>query len=279
VLALGEALARRPDVGWVSVTSGGAEITCVARSRTSAERDELLLARLPRTAQVTGFSAHEIMHRFDHPDSWWPETGRLDDAQVSALLGASVGGGAMSAGARRAGSEAGPPASSGPASTRTGRRTRAVELSAEDELMLAELALDGRTPVARLARATGWTPTRTGRRMEELVRAGALYFDAEVAIHLLGYRTSAMIWLTVAPGELLATGEALAGHDEAVFVAATSGPTNLVVVVAVRETGQLFRYVTDRLGQLPGVRQVEVSPSLRRLKQGTSRLQNGRISV
>lgn len=42
-----EALARRPDTSWVSLTSGGTEITCTVRTETAADSEALLLAKLP----------------------------------------------------------------------------------------------------------------------------------------------------------------------------------------------------------------------------------------
>jgi DNA-binding Lrp family transcriptional regulator len=43
-----EALARRPDTSWVSLTSGDTEITCTVDS------EALLLAKLPRAQRVEG---------------------------------------------------------------------------------------------------------------------------------------------------------------------------------------------------------------------------------
>src|ERR1700753_287816 len=48
--AVAEALAQRPDTAWISLTSGGTEVTCVARTRTGDEDSHLLLDTLPRRA-------------------------------------------------------------------------------------------------------------------------------------------------------------------------------------------------------------------------------------
>src|SRR4051794_20900755 len=58
------ALAGRPDVSWVSLTAGGAEITCSTRPRTPRQRDALLLDRLPRTVQVIDLTAFSVLHAF-----------------------------------------------------------------------------------------------------------------------------------------------------------------------------------------------------------------------
>jgi DNA-binding Lrp family transcriptional regulator len=251
-VALAEALARRSDVGWVTLTSGGSEIICVIMSRSSQQRDELLLQRLPKTAQVLSVSAHAVMHRFATTDSWTYEGTRLSAEQVTELRVHAIGGGAQSASSH--------PVSAEPVELQ--------QLSAADEVLLAELATDGRTPISRLAELTAWTPARVRNRMDELVRAGLLYFDAEVALGAVGFRSRAFLWMTVTAGRLHATGEALAEHHESLFVAATTGTTNLVASTVFRDTAHLYRYVTQRLGSLDAITGLEISPSLRRVKQG-----------
>ena len=61
---LAETLAARPDVSWVSITSGGAEIVCVSRPASPEQRDALLLERLPRTGAVTRVEALAILYDF-----------------------------------------------------------------------------------------------------------------------------------------------------------------------------------------------------------------------
>jgi DNA-binding Lrp family transcriptional regulator len=64
VRALADSLAGRDDVAWVTIDAGGAHICAALHVRSSDERDDLLLQRLPRHTQVLGLSMHSIMHRF-----------------------------------------------------------------------------------------------------------------------------------------------------------------------------------------------------------------------
>ena len=59
-----QAMARREDTAWVSLTSGGTEITCMTRSPVDQDAHALLLQRLPRTPSVVGVTAHCVMHTF-----------------------------------------------------------------------------------------------------------------------------------------------------------------------------------------------------------------------
>ncbi|WP_280269630.1 AsnC family transcriptional regulator [Nocardia wallacei] len=253
-LRLAESLARLSDVGWVSLLSTGSEVTCVSRPRTIEDRDRLLLHTLPRASQVVRLSAYEIMHRFP-PDEEWPRYSRLLSARQREELGperARIGDG-------------------GPDGT--------VDLSPADEAMLALLARDGRASYARLAAETGWSATRAARRMAELEQAGVLYFDMDFAIERMGYATRGMLWLRVRPGELDAVGRALATHRETTFVAATTGATNMVVSVVCRDTAHLYRYVTERLGALDGITDIEITPALRVFKQAEALLHTGQVTL
>jgi DNA-binding Lrp family transcriptional regulator len=241
---LADALARRDDVAWVTLTAGGSEIVCSVQSRSDEQRDDLL-ARLPATSRVLGLTAHALLHRYvgASSDDWAGFTGeRLTPAQVAALR---------------------PPAEDVPAEP--------VTLRAEDGPLLAELARDGRSSYAALAAATGWSQGRATRRLAALRRAGILYFDLDLAMPLLGFPTSAYLWLTVEPASLVAVGTELAGHDEVPFAAAVTGSVNLVATVTCRSTEALYQYVTTKIGGTAGVRQLEVSPVLRRAKQAGSR--------
>ena len=260
--ALADALARRPDVGWVSLVSGGTEILCVARSRTSRQRDELLLQRLPKTAEVTGFAAQAMMFRFEAPAGWVPGFEGLTPDQVEAVIQLAIGGGVRSGGTR----------------FHLKPVSELPVLTEEDDRLLLELAVDGRTPIVRLAEVTGWPPARVQRRLEELVESGVLYFDVDLAMEALGFRAMAFLWMTVNSADLHATGTALAAHDEAVFVAATTGVSNLVASVVCRDMAHLYRYVTESLGAQAAVRQLEVSPFLRRIKQGGSMMDGDRLA-
>jgi DNA-binding Lrp family transcriptional regulator len=145
---LADALARRDDVAWVTLTAGGSEIVCSVQSRSDEQRDDLL-QRLPATSRVLGLTAHALLHRYvgASSDDWAGFTGeRLTPAQAAALraLAETVGGG------------------------------EPVTLRADDGPLLAELARDGRCSYATLAAATGWSQGRATRRLAALRRAGIL---------------------------------------------------------------------------------------------------------
>jgi DNA-binding Lrp family transcriptional regulator len=76
-----------------------------------------------------------------------------------------------------------------------------------------------------------------------------------------------MLWASVEPAHLETIGRAMAEHAEVPFVAATTGPTNLMATVVCRDIASLYSYVTHRLARLPGVTAVETAPLIRVVKR------------
>jgi DNA-binding Lrp family transcriptional regulator len=251
---LAEALARRDDVSWVTLTAGGSEIVCSVRSRSAEQRDELLLQRLPATSQVLTMEVYAVLHRFVGGAStdWTGYGAALRSDQVKAML-------------------AGLPEEADPGEP--------VVLRPEDGPLLDELAVDGRASYAALAAAAGTTVGRVTRRLEVLRRAGILYFDVDLASGLMGFTAPAYLWLTVEPGSLDAVGEQLAGHSEVAFAAAVSGSANLAASILCRDLEDLYRYVTTKVSAAAGVRQLEISPVLRRTKQAGTQMAGQRLAV
>jgi DNA-binding Lrp family transcriptional regulator len=258
---LAEALARRDDVSWVTLTAGGSEIVCSVRSRTAEQRDELLLQRLPATSQVLSMEAYAVLHRFAGGSStdWTGYGPALRPDQVEALE------------ADRAVLFPGPgPDGAAP--------DEPVTLRPEDGPLLDELAVDGRASYAALAAAAGTTVGRVTRRLEALCRAGVLYFDLDVASGLMGFTAPAYLWLTVEPASLAAAGEQLARHPEIAFAAAVSGSANLAASILCRDLEYLYQYVTTKISTVAGLRQLAISPVLRRTKQAGSQMAGQRLA-
>jgi DNA-binding Lrp family transcriptional regulator len=236
--SIAEALARRPDTSWVRLASGGTEVVCTLEERTAEQRNALLLRGLPGSRRVVQISAHSILHNFT-PRAWPEITRALSADQLERL---------------------------GPPSTPCVPAPEPALLP-EDEPLLAELARDGRASHAVLAAAVHWHESTVRRRMDELRRSGLLHFEIDIDDRLFGMNLHALLWLSVEPARLEETGHALAGHREVPFVAATTGPTNLLASAVFRDAQHLYEYLTGELAGLPGMRSVETAPIIRTLKR------------
>jgi DNA-binding Lrp family transcriptional regulator len=254
---LAQALARRSDVGWVSIFSGGSEVACVCRPRTVGQRDALLLDRLPETELVTSLVSHATLTQFagDRTEREWQG---FDDPLTADQY----------------------------ATLERARQLPAVVAAADveppgraDAKLMAALAADGRAGYAALADAIGSTAGRVRRREEALLSTGAAYVDVDLSIEALGFTTLASIWMTVAPARLDEVGRYVAALPETAYVAAVSGPANLMTSVVTRDTNGLYRYLTEKLGGLEGVERAEVAPVFRRVKQAGSIVTGTRLPL
>ncbi|MEU6217592.1 AsnC family transcriptional regulator [Streptomyces sp. NPDC047022] len=256
---LARALARRRDTSWVKLTSGGTEIVAIVHAPTDAAAggNPLLLRDIPRTSDITAVSAHYLLHMYlGGPTNWRRSTETLDEDRQRIL--------------------------------RADNRDSTVNvplsrpLGDRDADLLTALQKDGRTDHAELARATGWSAATVARRLADLRAGGALFFDVEVDAALFGANTRALLWMSVSPARLEHVATTLAGHDELAFVAATTGPTNLVAQALCKDPADLHDYLVHRLGSLEAIRSLETSPVLQNVKAASpviTDLARSRLSV
>jgi DNA-binding Lrp family transcriptional regulator len=239
---LAYALVRRQDTSWVKLTSGGTEIVAIIHTPTDAGAgNSLLLRDIPRTGNITAVSAHCILHTYlGGPTNWRRSADTLDEEQQRILREHEAAG--------------------------TSYVPVPRHLTNADADLLLALQRDGRATHAELAQATGWSPVTVARRLADLQASGAIFFDVEVDTGHFGAHTRALLWMSVGPARRENVARALASHDELAYVAATTGPTNLVAQALCRDPADLHHYLTRRLGSLDAVHTLETTPVLRNLK-------------
>lgn len=250
--SVGRALAAREDTQWVALMGGGTEVDCVLRPRSLDDQEELLLRQLPHTVPITGIEAANVLHIFRGSTTrdWRIGEDFLTEDDEARL-------------------------NEGTVVVRTGRT---VELTPSDESMLRVLMTDGRATYAELRGAVGgdWTDARIRRRVNELREAGVLYFDVDIDENAFGVPLSARVVLTVAPAHLHAAGEALGSHRAVRFCGATTGATSLTATVAFANSEELYRFVSEDVGRLEGVSQVQVWQVTRIIKRAGALIERDR---
>lgn len=250
------ALAHRADTSWVSLMSGGTEISCVVKPASGRSRHDLLLRQLPASRRIVSMSAQSILHVFRGGASHWPGASQALSPEQEAMLTAGP-------------AVAAPPAA-GPLAAAPYPRP---ELGPEDRILLAELARDGRASYAEIASAVHWHESTVRRRVEELRAAGILYLDVDIDASAFGINTHAGMYLSVAPARLADVGRAVAEHPEVPFVGATSGKSNLIATVLCRDDYDLYRYLTERIAGLDGVTAVETALIIHTAKRAAAVLE------
>ena len=238
--AIATALARRGDTAWVQLLSGDTEVLCALRGD-PGEGSDALLARLPRSNRIVAVTAYSRLHIFSAGADALGFLDVLPPSQLSPLLRPSQ------------------PAGSGPGAG-------PGEL---DDALFDALALDGRSPYADLAIATGWSESTVRRRMDQLRDTGVLYFDLELDMPSFGFRSTVWMWLSVPPSQLAAVGSELAKFPEVAYAIAVTGPANIAACAVCRSQDELYAFLTDKVGALAEVERIETAPVIRTLKQAS----------
>jgi DNA-binding Lrp family transcriptional regulator len=248
---LGAVLAAREDVSWVALHSGGAELMCTTALPADAACGTGVLPQISHTAQVLSFTTHLVLHSYSGGPAEWSgfEESLSQEAKRHLLQGRDPG----------------------------RREATYAPVPPEDRPLLRELRHDGRATAAALARALNWPLSRVRSRLQALLDSGAVTVDVDVMLEAFGYRTSATLLLQVSPSLIVTVCEALSSHPQTSWVAAVTGSANIVAAVTCRDSTELFSYVTEQLGSLPGVTHAEVVPVLTRLKQAATRVAHSRL--
>ncbi|MEV6027723.1 Lrp/AsnC family transcriptional regulator [Streptomyces sp. NPDC052036] len=216
--ALTAALAARPEIPFIDVSTSGDEILAISWTRPGT-RDHLVFRDLPATRAVTSVAAVTVLHVFGEASDWRHAV--LSDAERTALTPVRQPGGVA----------AGP-------------------VDDIDRDILAALEDDARAPAAAVAARTGHPDSTVRRRIARLSRSGRLLTQVVVDPRRLGLFIDANVLMRVAPDRLDGVGRALAAHPAVHGVFATTGASNLHVAVWLRDLEHLYRFITQDLGAL-----------------------------
>jgi DNA-binding Lrp family transcriptional regulator len=250
IRAIAAGLARRPDTIWVDILGGGNEISSVLFLDGTQARNSLLLRDLPATADVLSWDAYDLMRVFPAGFTW--SGGLLTDEQFAALR----------------------PYSLDPADAPQIQSIQPIQpiqsiqsIQSIDELLIDHLIINARTGYTELATALGTSASTVSRRLDALLAAQMVRLACEVDLSLLGIASEALLWIATEPGRLEAAATALSRHPQVRFTAATTGAANLLVAVAAENLNGLYTFLTETVGALDGVRNLEVTPILNSVKR------------
>jgi DNA-binding Lrp family transcriptional regulator len=235
-------LAARPEARFVAVVTGGADAVAEFVVPTHRDLTRLLVQDMPGREQLTETETFTVMRTFTSAHDW--DTGLLEPAAGALLRPEPVRPFEDQVWER-------PP-----------DRLDDLELA-----IAADLGEDGRMPVKELAGRVGTSESTVARRIESMVTRGCLRFRTVVDPALLGFAVEFMLWLDVEPAHLENAGRQLARHPGIKYLSATAGRFNLCGQVSLRHFADLYRFTTDIVGALPGVRRADTTLQLDTLKR------------
>ncbi|WP_219418386.1 Lrp/AsnC family transcriptional regulator [Pseudonocardia nigra] len=147
------------------------------------------------------------------------------------------------------------------------RRVGPAPISADDRRLMLELGADGRTSIADLSTRTGLPGSTVRRRLEHLVGTGRAVLRCDLAPALAGWRTQAMLWLTVPPSQVDATAAELVKLPETRACFPVAGPVELGLSIWLHGLADLRRFEEELTVRCPGLRVVDRAVTTRVVKR------------
>lgn len=135
-----------------------------------------------------------------------------------------------------------------------------------DRQLIRCLQEDPRARYATIARRVNISESTVRRRIDALIESGAIVTSVLVDLHLLGFRSSAIVGMKADLDKSRAIGNLLTSMPEVTYVAVTTGRYDVVFHVAARTLEELQDFLAVRIARIRGVRDVEVMVMPRMLK-------------
>ncbi|MDG4833430.1 Lrp/AsnC family transcriptional regulator [Solwaraspora sp. WMMD1047] len=234
-LPAARALAAMPEVRFVALVTGGCDLVAEVLVPKRAGLHSVLLSGLQSIPGVRGSVADLGLHTYKSTREWSRH-----------LLG--PGGRPTTP----------PPVHDCPS----------VHLDKMDERIVAALRQDGRASFQGVAHGLGVSESTVRRRFESLHHGGCLQVVTLVPAAALGFEAEILFWLSVAPARLDTVARELAELDGVRQVAATLGQESLMCEVILPTYADLFRFTTQTLGGIEGIRAWTASVELLTVKRG-----------
>lgn len=134
------------------------------------------------------------------------------------------------------------------------------EIDEIDLLIINLLMENGRVPASEIARRINGISERAVRyRIDRMVDAGVIQISAIVNPKSLGYGVVADVWLEVESDSILEVARKMADFEPVSYVACAIGETDVSIQVVGRDTAEVYRFVTEVVGKVPGVRKTTTS--------------------
>ena len=234
-VAVAETLVELPEVDYVVVTSGAANVMAEVACPSPADLYRLLL-RLRAIPGVQRTETFVYLNLFRQQFQW-----TLFDADR--------------------------PTEPSP----TGVRGAGPELDAVDATIIRELQVDGRASFRDLAKRIGVSERVVSARFARLVEDDVLQVIAVGNPESLGFTAMAWLGITVTEGADYEETAAALGRVRGIdYVVVPSGRYDLMAELVARDRDELLGILEDEIGAIEGIRNVETFVYLRLLYRSTA---------
>ncbi len=98
---------------------------------------------------------------------------------------------------------------------------------------------------------------RSATASKSLIERGIINIRAVINPEAIGYGVLADVFIEVEPGRVREVAETVATFPQVSYVACATGDCDVSVSLRVRSNAELFDFVSDRIGKIPGVRRTQ----------------------
>lgn len=135
-----------------------------------------------------------------------------------------------------------------------------------DRRIIRLLQHDGRMSNTDIARQLGVTETTVRKRIGQLLDEGLMNIVAVPTPEAVGMSLSSIIGVSVDLTAMHRVGDAIRAYPQVRYVGMSAGRYDLIIEAFFSNQEQLLDFVTDKLGALDGVNNIETSVILKVVK-------------
>ncbi len=127
-----------------------------------------------------------------------------------------------------------------------------------DKKIIEELSLDSRSSLRDIGKKVKLSASSVRNRMARLKELGVIRrYTVDVDWRKMGYDIQVLLLITSWTGASREIYDTLTEYEQVMQVFWTSGPTNLVCIVRVKDMYELSLFITNRLEGIRGVEKIE----------------------
>jgi len=135
-----------------------------------------------------------------------------------------------------------------------------VKIDAIDKKISDLLVDDGRMSCSEIAKSIGGISERAVRyRIEKLIEKKIISVHGNVNARGLGLEVFADVFIEVEPSRVQEIAGLLAQYESVSYVACSTGDRDISIQVFAKDNKELYDFVTEVIGHIPGVRKTHTS--------------------
>jgi Lrp/AsnC family transcriptional regulator for asnA, asnC and gidA len=129
------------------------------------------------------------------------------------------------------------------------------------DLKIVNLLLeDGRKSASEIARQLGDVSERAVRyRVERMIEEDVIRISAVVRPEAFGMLVKADVFLEVESDRIREVAQKMVEYENVTYVACSIGETDVSIQVVAKDTDEVYRFITETIRKVPGVRRTTTS--------------------